>query len=78
VIAVFFSYARLQEIKCTPAGRQLFLRFVAKTGDAMGMNMLTKGTDQVMQMLMKNFINMDVISVSGNYCVDKKASGLNW
>uniref|UniRef100_A0A914WB57 3-hydroxy-3-methylglutaryl coenzyme A reductase n=1 Tax=Plectus sambesii TaxID=2011161 RepID=A0A914WB57_9BILA len=72
------GYARLQELKCTPAGRLLYLRFVATTGDAMGMNMVSKATDEVMVMLQQTFVNMELISLSGNYCVDKKASALNW
>lgn len=35
-------FARLQKIRVQPAGRLLFIRFVAKTGDAMGMNMVSK------------------------------------
>lgn len=39
-----FRFAELQEVKCTAAGRMLFLRFKASTGDAMGMNMVSKVT----------------------------------
>jgi len=35
-------FARLSRIHIRVAGRHLFIRFVAKTGDAMGMNMLSK------------------------------------
>ena len=41
-IAFFLSFARLQKIQCAVAGRMLFLRFKATTGDAMGMNMISK------------------------------------
>ena len=35
-------FARLSKIHIRIAGRHLFIRFVATTGDAMGMNMLSK------------------------------------
>jgi hydroxymethylglutaryl-CoA reductase (NADPH) len=35
-------FARLSKIHIRVASRHLFIRFVAKTGDAMGMNMLSK------------------------------------
>ena len=38
-------FARLQKIRVQNAGRHLFIRFVAKTGDAMGMNMVSKVSD---------------------------------
>ena len=36
------NYARLTRMRCHVSGRMLFIRFVASTGDAMGMNMLSK------------------------------------
>jgi hydroxymethylglutaryl-CoA reductase len=35
-------FARLKRLQVRIAGRHLFIRFVATTGDAMGMNMLSK------------------------------------
>jgi hydroxymethylglutaryl-CoA reductase len=35
-------FAKLETIKCCVVGKYLYIRFAAKTGDAMGMNMLSK------------------------------------
>ncbi|CAF0783870.1 unnamed protein product [Didymodactylos carnosus] len=73
------GYARLKNIKKTLSARYLFIRFVATTGDAMGMNMLSKGVEAVLELLKQSWGSaVDVISISGNYCIDKKPSALNW
>ncbi|PHH69010.1 hypothetical protein CDD80_7081 [Ophiocordyceps camponoti-rufipedis] len=73
------SFARLQSIKTALAGSQLFIRFKASTGDAMGMNMISKGVEKALNvMAASGFTDMAITSVSGNYCADKKASALNW
>ncbi|PFH58424.1 hypothetical protein XA68_13700 [Ophiocordyceps unilateralis] len=73
------SFARLQSIKTAMAGTQLFIRFKAATGDAMGMNMISKGVEHALKVMRsKGFDDMVITSLSGNYCTDKKASALNW
>jgi hydroxymethylglutaryl-CoA reductase (NADPH) len=71
-------FARLQGIKCAIAGRNLYMRFCCSTGDAMGMNMVSKGVQNVLEFLQNDFPDMDVISVSGNFCADKKPTAVNW
>ena len=43
VVAVL-RFARLQKLLVALAGRNLYIRFHSKTGDAMGMNMISKVT----------------------------------
>ncbi|KAG0467263.1 hypothetical protein HPP92_018843 [Vanilla planifolia] len=48
-------FARLQGIKCSLAGRNLYVRFSCSTGDAMGMNMVSKGVQNVLDYLQNGF-----------------------
>ncbi|XP_074275555.1 3-hydroxy-3-methylglutaryl-coenzyme A reductase-like [Silene latifolia] len=71
-------FARLQDVKCAIAGKNLYTRFACSTGDAMGMNMISKGVQNVLDFLQSDFPDMDVIGISGNYCSDKKPAAVNW
>lgn len=71
-------FARLKDLTVTQASRNLYLRFKSETGDAMGMNMLSKGTDYCLSVLQNNFPEMRIQAVSGNMCTDKKPSAINW
>ncbi|KAI5119377.1 hypothetical protein M0805_001053 [Coniferiporia weirii] len=71
-------FARLVGVKCALAGRTLFVRFATRTGDAMGMNMISKGTEAALGALRDRFPQMFVLALSGNYCTDKKPAAINW
>uniref|UniRef100_A0A8C5FUH1 3-hydroxy-3-methylglutaryl coenzyme A reductase n=1 Tax=Gadus morhua TaxID=8049 RepID=A0A8C5FUH1_GADMO len=71
-------FARLEKLHVGLAGRNLYIRFQSQTGDAMGMNMLSKGTEQALQSLQQQYPDVEVLSVSGNYCTDKKPAAINW
>ncbi|XBH92960.1 hypothetical protein VPH35_083981 [Triticum aestivum] len=81
-LSVVFSrstrFGRLQGVKCALAGRNLYMRFTCSTGDAMGMNMISKGVQHVLDYLEEDFPDMDVVSISGNFCSDKKSAAVNW
>ncbi|ORX36117.1 hydroxymethylglutaryl-coenzyme A reductase-domain-containing protein [Kockovaella imperatae] len=71
-------FARLQTLECALAGRTLYIRFATSTGDAMGMNMISKGTEKSLEVLRERYPDMMVLSLSGNYCTDKKPAAINW
>ncbi|GAM17734.1 hypothetical protein SAMD00019534_009090, partial [Acytostelium subglobosum LB1] len=71
-------FAKLIGIKTSVAGRLVYIRFRCDTGDAMGMNMVSKGVDSVLKMMKNLFADMEIISISGNMCTDKKPSAINW
>ncbi|KAI7750271.1 hypothetical protein M8C21_006373 [Ambrosia artemisiifolia] len=81
-LAIVFNkssrFGRLQTVRCAIAGKNLYIRFCCVTGDAMGMNMVSKGVQNVLDFLQADFPDMDVMGISGNYCSDKKPAAVNW
>ncbi|KAL2401742.1 3-hydroxy-3-methylglutaryl-coenzyme A reductase 1 [Exophiala dermatitidis] len=73
-------FARLQSLKTALAGTYLYIRFKTTTGDAMGMNMISKGVEKALSVMSTEcgFDDMTTITVSGNYCTDKKPAAINW
>lgn len=73
-------FARLQHLKTALAGTNLYIRFKTTTGDAMGMNMISKGAEKALEVMATEcgFEDMNTISLSANYCTDKKAAAINW
>jgi hydroxymethylglutaryl-CoA reductase (NADPH) len=71
-------FAKLLDLKTSVAGRTAHCRFKCSTGDAMGMNMISKAVLAAMEVLKAEFPEIDVLSLSGNVCTDKKPSAINW
>jgi len=72
------SYGILRKIDCEVVGSHIYIKFYATTGDAMGMNIITKGCKEVLDYLQDIFVDLEIESLSSNLCTDKKAAAVNW
>ncbi|GAN11386.1 hydroxymethylglutaryl-CoA (NADPH) reductase [Mucor ambiguus] len=71
-------FARVRKMQAAMAGKLLYIRFSTTTGDAMGMNMISKGCEMALSKIAEHFPTMQIVSLSGNYCTDKKPAAINW
>jgi len=72
------SFGKLQSAVVYVAGRNAYVRLCCFSGDAMGMNMISKGALAVVDLLRIVFPTLKLMALSGNVCTDKKASAMNW
>jgi hydroxymethylglutaryl-CoA reductase (NADPH) len=72
------NFGRLDSIEPTVAGRNVYLRFCCMAGDAMGMNMVSKGCLKAVELLESEFPDLSLVAISGNTCTDKKPAAINW
>ena len=72
------NYGRLHSLDVTVAGKNAYLRFCCMSGDAMGMNMVSKGCLKAIEVLEDQFPDMVLVAISGNFCTDKKPAATNW
>ncbi|CAM9997340.1 unnamed protein product [Sphacelaria rigidula] len=72
------QHGRLVSVKGSLAGRYVYLRFKCTSGDAMGMNMVSKGCDAAVGEIRQRFKQARLVTLTGNTCTDKKASAANW
>ena len=72
------SFGKLISVEPTVAGRNVYLRLKCFSGDAMGMNMISKGSLAVIELLRSIFPSLALLALSGNLCTDKKPAAINW
>ena len=70
-------FVRLEYIEPYQLGTKVILRLVCKTGDAMGMNGVTKAAADITRALLAMLPGWQLITISSNMCTDKKASHMN-
>ncbi len=70
-------FVRLEYIEPYQLGTKVVLRLVCKTGDAMGMNGVTKAAADICRALLALLPGWKLVTISSNMCTDKKASHMN-
>ncbi len=77
IIAETSRYARLLDMHIQMNGNLIFVRFEFNTGDAAGHNMSTLAADRLLEWILLRFRTLKYVSISGNFCSDKKTSAVN-
>jgi hydroxymethylglutaryl-CoA reductase (NADPH) len=70
-------FARFLDMHMQVVGTLLYIRFEFNTADAAGHNMTTLAADRLVEWIMIRFPHLQYVSISGNYCSDKKACAVN-
>lgn len=77
IISKTSAYAKLLGMHVQIVGSLLYLRFALHCGDAAGHNMATLASDQMLQWILEKHQTLRYVSISGNFCSDKKVSAVN-
>ena len=77
LVASTSRFAKFLDLHTQVAGCLLFLRLEISTGDAAGHNMVTKAAQGMIEWAVRACPALRAVSVSGNYCTDKKVSAVN-
>lgn len=70
-------FVRLEYVEPYQLATKVFLRLVCKTGDAMGMNGVTKASADIVRALLARLPGWKLLTISSNLCTDKKAAHVN-
>lgn len=70
-------FAKLIDIHTQIIGTLLYIRFELLTGDASGHNMVTLASDRMLNWILQAYPALRYVSISGNFCSDKKVSAVN-
>lgn len=77
IITETSRFAKFKRWHSEQVGNILYFRLEITTGDASGHNMVTKAAEALLNWILKQYPQLNYISVSGNYCTDKKVSAVN-
>jgi hydroxymethylglutaryl-CoA reductase (NADPH) len=77
VVSKSSRFAKLIDTNYQVVGNLIYLRLEFQTGDASGHNMVTNAADNLLPWLLEQYKDLEYVSISGNYCTDKKVSAVN-
>ncbi len=70
-------FATLLNTHFQVVGNLIYLRLEFTTGDASGHNMVTNAADKILPWILEQYADLKYVSISANYCTDKKVSAVN-
>lgn len=73
----FSQHTQFIQLHTQVVANLLYLRFEFTTGDASGHNMATLAADHILNWLLKEYTSLKYVSISANFCTDKKTSAVN-
>ena len=77
IISQQSKFARLHDLNIQIVANLVYIRIGINSGDAAGHNMVTKAVEAVLTWLLSEYTELKYVSISGNYCTDKKVSAVN-
>lgn len=77
IISQSSRFAKLINMNAQIVGSMLYLRFELLTGDASGHNMATLASDRMLDWILTQYPTLRYVSISSNFCTDKKVSAAN-
>lgn len=77
VVSSSSRFAQLLDVHTQCIANLMYIRFEMQTGDASGHNMVTKAADALIEWILKEYSDLKYVSISGNFCSDKKATAVN-
>ena len=70
-------FVKLRKIETYQLGSKVFLRLIYNTGDAMGMNGVTKACAEICRYILASKPAWKLLTISSNLCSDKKNAHIN-
>lgn len=77
IVAQSSRFANLIDTHYQIVGNLIYLRLEFTTGDASGHNMATNAADRLIPWILDQYRELEYVSISANYCTDKKVSAVN-